>query len=301
MRILVFGGTGLIGKALLSHAGNQKHELFVVTRKYPLPETQNHVSYVSYERTGIEDLFSGQYAIINLAGAGIGDRLWTRKRKDLLLQSRLAVTTLIADMVNSADTKPEFILQASAVGFYGNRGEESLDEKSPKGRGFLPEVTAQWEDALKLARPELTRQIFIRTGLVLSNNGGLLSRLILPYKLFSGGHFGTGRQWMPWIHEEDEVNAILFLIENNEARGVFNLASPNPERMKEFCKLLGKSINRPSWLHIPAFLIRVIPGGFGEELLLTSQHVSPSNLLSLGYAFHYPTLDLAFHHIFRNE
>lgn len=301
MKILVFGGTGLIGKALLSNSEMGKHDLFIVTRKHPLPDNQNNIQYVDYREAMLKELFSGSYGIINLAGEGIGDRLWTEKRKNQIIRSRVNTTGLIVNLINSSDEKPEFVIQASAVGYYGNRGEEMLNEDAAQGKGFLPEVTRQWEAALKLRNPGFARIIFIRTGLVLSKNGGLLSRLVIPFKLFVGGYFGKGRQWMPWIHEDDEIESILFLMENTEARGVFNLVSPNPVRMKEFCSLLGKATNRPSWLHIPNFLIKIIPGGFGEELFLSSQRVSPANLLNLGYEFRYSALDKSFHNIFNNE
>lgn len=188
-------------------------------------------------------------------------------------------------------------MQGSATGYYGSQGEQKIDESFPKGLGFLADVTKAWENSLHIEDKTKTRIVYLRTGLVLGEKGGLLSRLKLPFQLFTGGHLGNGQQWMPWIHIEDEIAAIKFLLENINTFGKFNLCSPDPVRMKIFCKSLGKALHRPSWLNVPAWLLKILLGSFAEELILTSQNIYPKKLADAGYKFKYKTIQDALNSI----
>lgn len=286
---------------MLASPGLQSYERVVVTRKPPADQVIKGIAYCPYDKDVIKSHFTGDYGIVNLAGASIGSWLWTTKRRAEILDSRVKVAGLISGLVEEALTKPRFIIQASAVGYYGSRGEEELTEDSGKGTGFLPDVTEAWEGAMRPFPGLNTRVIYLRTGLVLTASGGFLGPSLLFFRFFLGGHFGNGRQWMPWIHIRDEVDAIVFLMESESARGAYNLVSPNPVRGKYFYKMLGKSLKKPSWLPVPAFLIAMIPYGFGRELLLTCQNVKPKKLLEAGYRFRFEDLVNALDNIFGNE
>lgn len=301
MKVILFGGTGFIGKALLSDPSFASYRKIVVSRNPGNQKNESNTEYVGYDRSVLSELIEGSFAVINLAGANIGDRLWTDARKKLLIESRTSIGHLIAELVNEAQQKPKVIIQASAVGFYGNRGDTRLNELSEKGSGFLADVVSSWEQSLGLTDHKDVRVIFMRTGLVLSREAGMLKKLQLAMKWFTGGHFGTGRQWLPWIHWKDEVSAICFLLQKESSQGVYNLTAPFPERMSTFMSCLGGQVKRPSWLHIPAWIIRLIPGGFGEELLLNSQFVYPEKLLKEGFSFQFDKLDLALEELYRNE
>ncbi|MCB2218896.1 MAG: TIGR01777 family oxidoreductase [Bacteroidetes bacterium] len=293
MKIIVFGGTGFIGSALLQTDLFRESEVYVVTRD---PESTNidqsgWVKLIKSDQKIKErllDLYTGQYGIVNLAGASISHWPWTGRQKKKILDSRIRITKLICDSVNQATQKPEFIIQGSAVGYYGFDTSEVITEDSSAGKGFLSMVTQKWEEALSINNQESTRVIYIRTGLVLGRDGGLLRVLRLPFYFFAGGHFGNGHQYYPWIHIADEVGAIVFLIQHQAARGAYNLTAPEPVRMKELMKIIGKCMKRPSWLHLPAFLIRLLMGAsFADELVLGSQQVKPDKLIKSGYQFRF--------------
>ena len=301
MRAIIFGGTGLIGSALLGSPGMGQYETVVVSRNPEKSKMAGKNRQVSYDKNTLSELFAGDYGIINLAGASIGARLWTKSRQRKILNSRLMVCEYIRELVGSVRDKPAFIVQASAVGYYGNRGDEPLTENSGTGNGFLADVVEKWEAALHLEPGSGTRVIFLRTGLVLSAAGGFLQPSVRLFRLFAGGHFGNGKQWMPWIHMADEVGAILHLMNQKTASGAYNLVSPNPVKGRDFYRALGRTLKRPSWLHVPSFILRMIPNGFGEELLLTSQNVKPMKLLDSDYTFKYPELRPALTDLFLHE
>lgn len=301
MKVILFGGTGFIGKAILSSAWINDYTVVVVSRTPPTKKTDEAVEYIPYDSDKILSHFKDEYGIINLAGAGIGDSLWTPRRKGLLLESRLAIALLISELVKKSKDKPLVILQASAVGYYGSQGHEVLTEKSSKGQGFLADLCFAWEGALSLEQSLKTRLVFLRTGLVLASDGGMLPKLALSFRLFMGGYFGNGKQWMPWIHIADEVSAIKFLLEENKAKGPYNLVAPNPVQMKILFWEFGKKLRRSSWLHLPAFVIRLLPGGFGEELLLVSQKVKPEKLINQGFKFQFEQLESALNELYPHE
>ena len=213
--------------------------------------------------------------------------------KRAILQSRLDAGRAVVEAVKLAGVKPEVVVQASGVGYYGPHGDEVLDESWPSGADFLSDVARQWEASTKAVAAMGVRQVVIRTGAVLERSGGMLPRLLLPFRLFVGGPPGSGRTWLSWIHRDDEVAAIRFLVENDGAHGIFNLTAPEPLTMRDFCRLLGQVIGRPSWLPVSASVLRLLFGEMAEELLLSGQRVLPRRLLEAGFQFKYPTAETA--------
>jgi uncharacterized protein len=305
MKIIVFGGTGFIGKELLRSGLFKSSEVILVSRR-PIGVSDgfgSNVHVVGYGDSlyrNLKPFLSGNYAIINLAGESISKWPWSAKQKEKILNSRIRVTQDISELVNKSPEKPAVIIQGSATGYYGSDPDHAFNESSPPGGGFLSRVVSGWEKALNLAEPDRTRVVFIRTGLVLGRNGGLLPKLMLPFRLFAGGHMGTGRQWMPWIHISDEVSAIEYLIRNTHLSGVFNLVTPLPVQMKTLMQEVGKRMGRKSWLHIPSGLLQLTLGQFAEELLLTSQKILPGALTMAGFEFRFPDLETALDNLIEN-
>jgi hypothetical protein len=190
-------------------------------------------------------------------------------------------------------TKPRVVIQASGIGYYGNCGDELLDENSSSGTGFLADVARDWEHSTAQVEAMRIRHVIIRTGIVLGPDGGFLSRVLLPFRLFMGGHMGSGRQWLSWIHIKDEVDAMCFLLEKPELHGPFNLCSPNPLVARDFFRALGKTMGRPSWLAVPGFALRSMFGQMAAELILSGQRALPKRLLEAGFTFRYPEAEMA--------
>jgi uncharacterized protein (TIGR01777 family) len=306
MKVVIFGGTGFIGRALVNVLSNEYHDITIVTRnagkaKQNFGSDIHFVEWDMKDSSVFTDVFTGEYVIINLAGENVGSKIWTKKQKDKILKSRLTITNKIAEIVDNTNNKPEAIIQASAIGFYGSSPEKIYDESSPKGEGFLAYVTYQWEKSLQIKEPGNIRVIYIRIGLVLGYNAGFIGRLKIPFKLYLGGHIGNGKQWMSWIHIRDVAGAIKFLLQNKSAKGIYNLTVPDPVRSREFFSVLGHVLSRPSWLHVPAFLLKILPGNMAEELFLVSANVVPARLNSSGYKFHYPDLKRALDDILKSS
>jgi uncharacterized protein (TIGR01777 family) len=302
-RVIVTGGTGFIGRelcALLSAAG---FEVIVLSRRpgivsRRLGDGVTGVNWDGKSAGGWADYADGAYGIVNLAGAGIATGRWNETVKDRILRSRLDAGRAVCEAVENAAVKPRVVVQASAIGFYGNRGEEELTESSPHGDGFLADVTRQWEHSTEWVRSFGVRHVVIRTGLVLGSGGGVLPRLLTPFKLFIGGPLGNGRQWMSWIHLRDEAAAIRFLVEREELDGAFNITAPDPVRNASFSGALGRAAGRPSWIRTPSLALRALMGEMANELILTSLRVIPARLLSAGFQFSYPDLEPALRDIF---
>ena len=298
MKLLVFGGTGFIGRNLIPVLVKEGFEVIIFSRT---PDQRNQtlgskvikVHWDAVSGDSIINYFSGEYGVINLAGAGIGDKLWTKKRKDVILSSRTRITGIISANILKSTDKPEVIIQGSAVGFYGSRPEISINDETDKGAGFLSDVVDSWEKAVDKSLAENTRVVFLRTGVVLGKEGGILPKLLLPFKFFAGGYPGKGNQWFPWIHIQDVVAAIVFLIKTGSASGIYNLTSPEPVQMKTFYSEISKIIKKPTWLTIPEFVFKLLPGGMGNDLILTSQKVIPSRLLEAGFQFNFPDIKSA--------
>jgi uncharacterized protein (TIGR01777 family) len=301
-RIVILGATGFIGRVLSRSLLEAGYEVVALSRnkikaREILGEQIRVAEWDSKSVKGWKDLANGAYAIINLVGENLGTGRWTEKKKQAILESRLKAGRAVSMAVNLVQDKPKVIIQASAIGYYGSRSDEILNESSLSGEGFLSEVAKQWEDSTKEIELQV-RRVIIRTGIVLGRSGGTLVRLAQLFRFFLGGYFGSGKQWFSWIHLDDEVKAIRFLMEREDLQGVFNLTSPEQLRMKDFCRLLGKTIKRPSWLPIPGFALRLFLGKMAEEMLLAGQRVVPNRLMKAEYKFIYPKAEEALKEIF---
>ena len=305
-RVIISGATGFIGNALCRELIGGGYEVVGLSRnpemgKALLPGQVKVVKWDTKSSQGWADYADGAYAIVNLAGENIASGGWTRERKKRILQSRLDAGNAVVEAVEKAKYKPAVIIQASGIGYYGDSGDEILDETSSPGSGFLVEVAKQWEKTTEKVESFGVRQVIIRTGVVLGENGGFLSRVVLPYRFFVGGHMGNGKQWIPWIHVEDEVRAIRFLIEKKDLQGVFNLSSPHPLTSRDFSRTLGKVMKKPSWLPVPGFVLRLFFGEMASELILAGQRALPKRLQKSGFKFQYPDLESALSQILSHD
>jgi len=292
MHILLTGGTGLIGRQLCRLWLSQGHRLTVWSRK---PETVAKTCGAQVQGIArLEDV--GQEpvdAVINLAGAPIADRLWTHKRKAVLWSSRITLTETLLAWLETREHKPQVLISGSAIGWYGDGGERELTEESPPViDDFASQLCIAWEETAQRAEALGIRVILIRTGLVLSAEGGFLSRLTMPFKLGLGGPIGNGRQWMPWIHIKDQIALIDFLLHRNQASGPYNACAPAPVRNREFANTLGSVLHRPAFMPMPSFVLKV---GLGELslLLLGGQRATPMRLLQDGFIFQFTDLRAA--------
>ncbi len=302
MRVIITGATGFIGKALCQELTEAEYEVVALSRNREtgtkiLGEKVKVIQWDGKTAKGWGNLANGAYAVINLAGENISSGRWTDKRKKIILESRLNSGKAVVEAVKLCQVKPKVVIQASAIGYYGSHGEEIIDEDFPPGNGFLPEVAQQWELSTKAVELVGVRQIIIRTGIVLGKDGGAFPRLILPFRLFVGGRVGSGEQWFSWIYLKDEVKAIRFLMEKENIDGVFNLTAPGALKEKDFAKILGKVMRRPSWFPVPGFLLRLLFGEMAEGALLTGQRVFPKRLLAAGFKFQYAEAETALQEI----
>jgi uncharacterized protein len=298
LRVIILGGTGFIGKALGDELLEGGHAVVALARN---PEGSKDflggrvviAPWDGRSAKGWLNYAGGDYAIVNLAGENLSAGRWTEEKKNRILSSRLNAGRAVVEAVSEAQQKPRVVIQSSAIGFYGSRRDEKLDESFPPGRGFLPEVCLQWEASTARVEAQGVRRAVIRTAVVLGKGGGALSRLLLPFRLFLGGPLGSGNHWFSWIHLQDEVRAIRFLLEQEGLKGVFNLSSPTPVRQKEFSRALGKALHRPSWLPTPSFTLRLLLGEMAEETILASQRVLPEKLQQAGFSFAFSNLGSA--------
>jgi uncharacterized protein (TIGR01777 family) len=292
-RVILAGGSGLIGRALAVELVRAGVEVVVLTRSGhvpPLPAGARAVRWDGRSAAGWAAECEGAEAIVNLAGENVGDGRWTAARKRRLEASRVEPTRAIVEAVRAARVPPRSLLQGSAVGCYGDGGERPLDETSPRGEGFLPELSARWEEASAPVEALGVRRVLLRTGLVLSRDGGALAKMLTPFRLGLGGPLGGGRQWFPWIHLDDEIGAIRFLLERHDLAGVFNLVAPGAVRQGDFARALGRALGRPAVAPVPGAILRLALGDMAG-VLLGGQLVIPARLAEHGYRFRYPDLD----------
>lgn len=297
-KIVIAGGTGFLGTALVRAFAPHTGALVVLTRdphqnRFTDLNSVKLVAWNGRDATGWAQILESADAIINLAGASIAGLRWTEKKRKQILNSRVNATLALVEAVQWAQQKPTVVLQASAVGFYGKRGTEVLDETESAGTGFLSEVVQQWELAAAGFETAGVRTIFFRTGVVLGAGGGSLSLMSLPFRLFVGGHFGTGEQYLSWIHITDLVRLYQFALTHPTLVGIVNAVSPNPVRGRDFFKTLGRVLHRAKWLNIPAWTIKLVLGEMGESLLLESLRVIPRRAMEAEFTFHYPALNAA--------
>jgi len=302
MKIVIFGASGFIGKMLFTALLSEAHEITVVTRNIDrareiLGNDAEFCTWNDGDVSGLRKIFTGAKAIINLAGENIASKRWSENQKQKIISSRVLLTTAIVDAINQMEQKPEVLLQASAIGYYGSDLNKTFDENAAQGEGFLAEVTQKWEAATKHL-DESVRLVLLRTGIVIGPGGGALGPMARPFKFGFGGHVGTGKQWFSWIHLEDEVRAIIHLFENQDAIGIYNLTAPDPVRMELFAKELGRVLKKPSWLHAPAFIIKIIMGQMGKEMILSGQKVIPKRLMESGFKYQFTEIRMALTNIY---
>ncbi len=309
MRIIITGGSGLIGRELTKQLSADGHEIIILSRAPErvtgLPTNTRAVKWDAYTAVGwgeLADATDTPTAIINLAGASIGDGRWTDERKKTIIDSRLQATTAVVEAVEAAKNKPAVIIQASAVGYYGNRGDEILTESAaPAADYFLSDVCVQWEAAIQpVTAYEDVRLVILRTGVVLTTKDGALPKMLIPFKLFAGGPFGDGQQWFPWIHIQDEVAAIMHLLQNDAAEGSYNLSAPDIMTNKQFAKALGQVLNRPSFIPAPAPALKLALGEMAA-LLLDGQRAVSQKLQDSGFTFAYPEVKPALRDLINNK
>lgn len=291
-RILITGGTGFIGHVLCRELLARDYELTVFSRQPPetVKSSCGRVEAVS----DLQQLRShpGYDAVINLAGEGIADKRWSETRKQELRDSRIGVTETLVEVIRSWERAPEVLVSGSAVGFYGDQGDATVTEDTSPNDEFTHRLCRDWENAAKPLADDGVRVCFSRTGVVAGPGGGFLERMILPFKLGLGGRLGSGTQYMPWIHRDDVVGALIWMMENPNASGPFNVVSPNPATNAEFTRTLGKVLHRPTLFPAPAPVLKVALGEMAR-LLLTGQRAIPERLTQEKFEFRYPELEQA--------
>jgi hypothetical protein len=292
-RIAIAGASGFVGSALARHLEGLGHAVIRIGRH----EDPRHGN-IQWDPDGGQmdtTALAGVRIVINLAGASIAQR-WTPERRQRILDSRVRTTDLLAKACAELDPRPRVLVSQSAVGFYGNRGDEELDESSVGGTGFLPDVVRAWESAADPARAVGIRVVHPRGGLVLHPSGGILERLLPIFRLAAGGTIGSGEQWMSWISRTDVVRALAWVALHDSLEGPVIVATPNPVRNAEFTAALARAVRRPAIAQVPAFAVRFMFGEMGEETLLAGQRVVPRLLEESGFEFEYPLLDPALAH-----
>jgi len=289
MKLVINGATGFIGSEVVSQLARQNHTLTLLSRKPRAHPRGANIQWMVWDG-GLpgswQTALDGADGVINLAGEPIAAKRWSAARKQALYLSRIDTTRALVSAIARANQKPKFLINASAVGFYGPHGDETVTEESPPGHDYLAQLCAAWEAEANKAKEHGLRVALVRTGIVLGKGKGALAKMVPPFKFFAGGRLGSGKQWFPWIHLDDEAGLIRFLIDNEKADGPFNATAPNPVTLDEFCKALGKVLNRPSWAPVPASLLSLMLGEMAE-MLLTGQRALPAAALKLGYQFKY--------------
>lgn len=301
MRVIITGGTGLIGSALATLLAKDGHEIIVLSRnpaRHSFPAGIRGEQWDGQTAVNWGHLADGAGAIVNLAGepiagSGLLPSRWTKERKQRIRQSRLDAGTAVCQAVAAANIKPKILIQSSGVDYYGNVPNDTIiTEGAPNGSGFLADLTVAWENSTAAVEAMGVRRVIIRSGIVLSMNSGALPITVLPFKFFAGGPLGNGQQWWPWIHLQDEVRAIRFLLEEETAVGPYNLCAPNPLQNKDFAKTIGKVLQRPAFIRVPAFALRLLLGEIAA-IVLDGRRALPQKLQTDGFTFQFPHAEAA--------
>jgi uncharacterized protein len=311
MKIVITGATGFIGSRLVTKLQPERspryvltgavapsadgtkttyqNEVVILSRNPQAAKQQfDDLEVLGYTPADLDRAIDGCDAVINLAGAPIAERRWTKDYQQEILESRKTITTQLVEAIERAAVKPKVMVSASAIGYYGTSETAQLDENSPPGDDFLARVCQEWEQAAQLVTNSGTRLVIFRLGIVLGN-GGALGKMLAPFKSYMGGPIGSGNQWFSWIHCDDVVQAIEMAITNSAMAGAYNLTAPHPVRMKEFAQVLGEVLNRPSWIPVPGFAMQALLGE-GAMVVLEGQQVIPQRAIDLPFPFEYPEL-----------
>jgi hypothetical protein len=301
-RVVVAGGTGFIGEPLVRRFVARGHDVAVLTRNPGKVRAGRGVGWDGRTQGPWSSGVADADVVINLAGENIGEGRWTAERKRRIAESRLDATGALVEALRGAPPRAgsRTFLSASAVGYYGSHGDEEISESTGPGSDYLAGVCRRWEEAAGAAG-EQARLIIVRIGIVLAEDGGALAKMLLPFRLFAGGKFGSGRQWMSWIARQDLLRLIEWAIDNDAARGLYNATSPNPVRNVEFTRTLARVLRRPSLASVPALALRLALGEMGESLLLTGQRVLPARALEGGFDFRFETLERALRELLVTE
>ncbi len=295
MRIAITGATGLIGKSLCPRLQREGKELVLFSRNtrsaqssFPGARVLEWDAVAGPPPVGSLD---GLDAVVHLLGEGIADGRWSSSRKQAIRESRIEGTRNLVEGLRHSSGPPGLLVSGSAIGFYGSRGDEELDESSERGGGFLGDVCQAWEGQARAAEPLGIRTVLLRTGIVLSPRGGALAKMLLPFRMFVGGALGSGKQWMSWIHIDDEVGLIRHILNSDELQGAVNATAPGPVTNSRFSKTLGRVLGRPSIFSVPGLALKLLMGEMAQELLLNGQKVLPRRALASGYSFKFPELE----------
>lgn len=294
MIIAIAGGSGFIGKALADYLISKHHTVFILSRnpnKQHMKQNGKVVKWLTETSNPAQEL-EGVDAIINLAGQSINAR-WTEQKKREILESRINATTMIEKIISTLSKKPKVVINASAVGIYGTSLKATFTEMTKTfGNDFLAQTVLKWEEAAKKIEKHGIRTVMARFGVVLGRNGGAFPKMVLPYKLFIGGTMGSGLQWVPWIHIQDVVQILEYILINSSISGPVNVTAPHPVTMEEFGRKISKNLRRPHWLPVPRFALKCLLGEM-SLLVLEGQKVIPEKLQQAGYTFSFSTLDVA--------
>jgi uncharacterized protein (TIGR01777 family) len=303
MKVVVTGATGFIGVPLCRALRTAGHEVVALSRRADAARAilGEGIAVAEWDaRAGgaWEETLAGAGGIINLAGEPLAAKAWTPRQKESLRASRVDATSALVAAIERASSRPSVFVSGSAVGYYGPHGDETLTEESPAGEDFLAGVVREWEEATKGAEAAGVRVVRMRTGVVLGEGGGVLAKMLPPFRKFLGGPLGSGRQWLSWIHREDVIGIARWALVEDRARGAVNATAPHPVTMREFARTLGKVLGRPAAFPVPALALRALMGEMAD-IVLTGQRVLPAAAQSLGYSFRYPDLEGALRSIVR--
>jgi uncharacterized protein (TIGR01777 family) len=290
MRIAIAGGTGFIGEPLAQRLAGD-NDVAILTRNPSRVRAGRGIAWDPPEQDVWADVVAAADVVINLAGENIGQR-WTKERKERMVSSRLDATSALVEAMKSAPPRRRTFISASAVGYYGSRGDETLDESSSQGDGFLADLVVKWEVAAQQAE-SIARLVIIRFGVVLDPHGGALAKMLPPFRFGLGGPIGNGRQWMSWIVRDDVLRMIEWAISHEDVRGIYNATAPEPVRNRDFTRALGHALHRPAIIPVPRFGLKLIFGEMAEGTVLPSQRAIPARALSENFTFEHPRLDQA--------